>query len=194
MFLSWVFFCRMSVRCLVSFLFLSVCLISHFICVQLCVTLWSAACYSPLSMGFSRQETIHTGLSGFSTGLNSYWIEYWSGLPCCPPGDLSNPGITLGSLSSPAIAGGFFTTSTTWEAPPSWVLVKYCPIQVLEPSLPDTSWLTGTLIVHVAAFVNSFSLGVDLPFWCLCFCHSVSIFLILESIWESLIIQHLLLY
>ena len=90
---------------------------------------------------------------------------------------------------------GFLTTSTTWEAPPSWLLVKYCPIQVLEPNLLDISWLTGTLIIHITAFVNSFSLGVDLPFWCLFFfCHSVSIFHFLECIWESLIIQYLLLY
>ena len=32
------------------------------------------ACQAPLSVGFSRQE-------------------YWSGLPCPPPGDLSNPEI-----------------------------------------------------------------------------------------------------
>ena len=32
------------------------------------------------------------------------------------PGDLPNPGIKLESLTSPALAGGFFTTSTTWEA------------------------------------------------------------------------------
>jgi len=37
---------------------------------QLCPTL----CEEPLSMGFSRQE-------------------YWSGLPCPPPGDLPDPGI-----------------------------------------------------------------------------------------------------
>ena len=48
-------------------------------------------------MGFSRQE-------------------YWSGLPFPTPGDLSNPGIEPTSLTSPALAGGFFTTSTTWEA------------------------------------------------------------------------------
>ena len=42
--------------------------------------------------------------------------EYWSGLPCPPPGDLPNPGIELASLMSPALAGGFFTTSATWEA------------------------------------------------------------------------------
>ena len=42
--------------------------------------------------------------------------EYKSGLPCPPPGDLPNPGIEPTSLKSPALAGGLFTTSTTWEA------------------------------------------------------------------------------
>ena len=42
--------------------------------------------------------------------------EHWSGLPCPPPGDLLDPGIEPASLTSPALAGGFFTTSTTWEA------------------------------------------------------------------------------
>ena len=46
-------------------------LLSH---VQLFATLWTVARQAPLSMGFSRQE-------------------YWSGLPCLPPGDLPNPGI-----------------------------------------------------------------------------------------------------
>ena len=49
-------------------------------------------------MGFSRQE-------------------YWSGLPCLPTGDLPDCGIEPWSLMSPALAGGFFfTTSATWEA------------------------------------------------------------------------------
>ena len=39
----------------------------------------------------------------------------WSGLPCPPPGNLPNQGIEPVSLMSPALAGGFFTTSTTWE-------------------------------------------------------------------------------
>ena len=43
--------------------------------------------------------------------------EYWSGLPCPPPGDLLNPGIEPASLKSPALAGRFFTTCATWEAP-----------------------------------------------------------------------------
>ena len=41
--------------------------------------------------------------------------KYWSGLPCPPPWSLSDPGIEPVSLKSPAMAGGFFTTSTTWE-------------------------------------------------------------------------------
>ena len=52
----------------------------------------------PLSMGFSSQE-------------------YWSGLSCLPPGDLPNPGTEPMSLTSPALASGFFTTGATWEAP-----------------------------------------------------------------------------
>ena len=69
----------------------------HFSCVRLFVTLWAVAHQASLSMGFSRQE-------------------YWRGLPCPSPGDLPKPGIEPASLLSPALAGGFFTTSATWEA------------------------------------------------------------------------------
>ena len=62
------------------------------------MTPWTVAFQVPLSMVFSRQE-------------------YWGGLPCSPPGDLPNPGIKPMSLRSPALAGRFFTTSTTWKAP-----------------------------------------------------------------------------
>ena len=41
--------------------------------------------------------------------------EYWSGLLFPFPGDLPNPGIEPMSLRSPALIGGFFTISTTWE-------------------------------------------------------------------------------
>ena len=41
--------------------------------------------------------------------------EYWSGLPCSPPKDLPNPGIEPVSLMTPVLAGGFFSTSSTWE-------------------------------------------------------------------------------
>ena len=70
-------------------------MLSCFSRVRLFATLWTRQ--GPLSMDFSRQE-------------------YWSGLPCPPPGDLPDPGIEPTSLLSPALAGVFFTTSATWEA------------------------------------------------------------------------------
>ena len=42
--------------------------------------------------------------------------EDCSGFPIPPPGDLFNPGIKPASPVSPAMAGEFFTTSTTWKA------------------------------------------------------------------------------
>ena len=50
---------------------------------QLFMTPWAIVHQAPLSMGFSKQE-------------------YWSGLPCPPPGDLPDPGI---KPTSPALAG-----------------------------------------------------------------------------------------
>ena len=41
--------------------------------------------------------------------------EYWSELLCPTPRDLPDPGSR--GLLSPALAGGFFSTSTNWEAP-----------------------------------------------------------------------------
>ena len=41
--------------------------------------------------------------------------EYWSGLPFPTPRDLTNLGIEPTSFASPALPGGFFITSTTWE-------------------------------------------------------------------------------
>ena len=61
---------------------------------QSCLTLcdpWTVALQAPLSMGFSRQE-------------------YWSGLPCSPPGALPDPGIELMTPAAPVLAGRFFTT------------------------------------------------------------------------------------
>ena len=38
------------------------------------------------------------------------WLEYWSGLPCPPPRDRPDPGIEPESLTSPVLAGEFFTS------------------------------------------------------------------------------------
>jgi len=80
----------------------SACMLYCFSHVQLCETPWTEVRQAPLSMGFSREE-------------------YWSRLLCPPPGDLPDPGIKPTSLMSPALAGGFFTTSATWEVPKSFL-------------------------------------------------------------------------
>ena len=41
--------------------------------------------------------------------------EYWHGLLFPIPEDLPDPGIEPASLVSPALAGRFFTASSTWE-------------------------------------------------------------------------------
>ena len=41
---------------------------------------------------------------------------YWSGVLFPTPGDLPYPEIEPASLVSPALAGGFVTTSATWES------------------------------------------------------------------------------
>ena len=58
---------------------LCLCVLSCFSCVHLFAMLWTIACQASLSMGFFR------------------W-EYWSGLPCPPPGDLPDPRIKLRDL------------------------------------------------------------------------------------------------
>ena len=95
-----------------------VCMLSRFNCVQLFANLWTIACQAPLSTGFSR-------------------YEYWSEWPLPPPGDLPYLGIARASLTSPALAGGSFTTSATWEAPclsllfpDTWIIV--IPSQLSE--------------------------------------------------------------
>ena len=42
--------------------------------------------------------------------------EYWSGLSFSSPADLPHPGMEPMPVVSPALAGRFFITSTTWEA------------------------------------------------------------------------------
>ena len=67
---------------------------------QLCPTLFDSMNCSQqafLSMRFPRQE-------------------YWSGLPCPPPGELPDPGIEPTSLMSPALAGEFFTSHAEFKS------------------------------------------------------------------------------
>ena len=59
-------------------------------------TPWTGACQASPAIEFSKQE-------------------YWSGLPFPSPGDHPDPRVEPLSLKSPALAGMFFTSSTTRE-------------------------------------------------------------------------------
>ena len=65
--------------------------------VQLFTTPWTVTPQTPLSMGFSRQES-------------------WNGLLVPSPGDFPEPGIEPASLASSALAGRFFTSWAIGEA------------------------------------------------------------------------------
>ena len=94
------------------------CVLSHFYCVQLFAIPWTAAFQAPLSMGFFKQE-------------------YWSELPCPPPGDGPNSGV---KPTSPALQADSLSLS-------------HQGIPIL-----DSRHLSDTL------FVNIFSYSVDYIF------------------------------
>ena len=73
------------------YMWMCVRVLSHFSSIWLFVTLWTVARQAPLSLGFSRQE-------------------YWSGLPCPPPGGSSWPRDQTRVSCVSCIADGFFTT------------------------------------------------------------------------------------
>ena len=73
-----------------------VCVLNRFSHVQLFAASWTVAHQAP--------QNPH--------GILQARILEWVAMP--PPGDLSNSGIKPPSLMAPALAGGFFTTGTTW--------------------------------------------------------------------------------
>ena len=86
------------------------------VCAQLCPTPGAVAPKTPLSMEFFRQE-------------------YWSGLPFPTIGDLEGNGISDSGIKteSPALPGGFLTTSATCKAHSNYCLLM--PTHVSSPKL-----------------------------------------------------------
>ena len=94
------------------------CLLSCFSHIWLFATLWTVAHQAPWSKGFSRQA-------------------YCNGLPCPPPEDLPDPGMEPKSLTSPALAGGIFTTSCCLGNPFCFLLCMWAKSLQLCPTLCD---------------------------------------------------------
>jgi len=106
------------------------CMLSCFSFVWFFSTLRTVTCQAPLTMGFSRQE-------------------YWSGLPCLPPGDFPNLGIEPESLVSPALAGRFFTSSATF---PGSLWHSLACSSITPMSAFVVIWHSPWLSLHVAIF------------------------------------------
>ena len=82
-------------------------MLSCFTRVLFCVALWTVACQAPLSLGILQ--------AGLLPGLA---MPSSRGLPIL--------GFEPASLMSPALAGGFFTVSATWEVQPE---IEIAPLQ-----------------------------------------------------------------
>ena len=76
--------------------------------VRLSVTPWTVDRHAPLSIGFSRQE-------------------YWSGLPCPPPGDLPNSGI---KPRSPAFQADSLPSEPPGKAKESLTHIHVLPLNM----------------------------------------------------------------
>ena len=110
-------------------------------------------------MGFSRQT-------------------YCSGLPFSSPEDFPKPRIEPESLKSPALAGGFFTTSATWEAP--WASSTLTKEALGNPSgyecvtgldfLQEGSCGTETLLGAKRLTVSIAVAKKTMPAWCWVVC------------------------
>ena len=118
--------------------YMCLCLVARFNRVRLFLTPWTIAHQTPLSTGFSRQE-------------------YWSGLPCPPPGDLPDPGIKPASPVSPALQVDSLSIEPPGKRPPPTPLAlpaaaptrrcikeqksQFCPPKVLSlHSIIKRSW------------------------------------------------------
>ena len=101
--------------------------------------------------------------------------EYWNGLPCSPPGDLPNSGIEPVSLMSPALTGGFFTTSAA------------CSVQLSHVPLfatPGTAARQASLsITNSRSSLRLMSIKSVMPSSHLILCHPL---LLLPSIFPSI--------
>ena len=107
------------------------------------VTLWNRAHQAPLSMGFSRQE-------------------YWSGLPCPPPGNLPNPGI---EPRSPTLQVDSLLTEPPWEPKNTGMgscslLQAIFPAQGSNPGLPHCRQ-----ILHQLSHQESTCLPIYITNW-----------------------------
>ena len=104
------------------------------------VTLWTVTCQAPLSMGFS-------------------WQEYWSGLPCPPPGGLPNPETEPFCVSWLVkwVFGLFVCLfvyhTATWEVQLPFITIQYIHFVHIPTNFPFDNPLCPLYLDFVSLFV-----------------------------------------
>ena len=87
-------------------------------CVCVCLCMWAClrAYTKSLQSCLTLYDPVECSPPGSSSvhGILQARILEWVVMP--PPGDLPNPGMEPESLTSPELAGRFFTTGAIWEA------------------------------------------------------------------------------
>ena len=142
-----------------------VCMCTQSLChVLLFETPWTVAHQTPLFMEFPRQE-------------------YWSRLPFSSPGHLPDAGIEPMSLTSPALVGGFFTTSATWKAPLDHIYTCKFTLYVCPPQ-PDYKYLRSR--GHAST-----SLTFSFPRWKLPLSNGRDVYFLIRSPNESIHLESL---
>ena len=101
-------------------------------------TLWTVACQAPLSMEFSRQE-------------------YWSGLPCPPPGDLPNPGPNPGVLHCRQILYHLSHQGSPWIL--EWVAYPFSRGSSQHRNWTEISCIAGRFFT---SWVISIHIGIQI--------------------------------
>ena len=108
-----------------------ICMLSHFRHVWFFVTRWTVVHQAPLSMELFPS-----------------------------PGDLPNSGIKPVSLLFPALAGGFFTTSATWEA----LYIVYVSQSQFPSSLHSPSHLDiSKFVVYIFVCISVLQVSSSVP-------------------------------
>ena len=82
---------------------------------SLAITCMHAACY--IAQSCTTLVTLRTVVNQALLSMGFPRQKYQNGLSFPTPGNLPDPGMKPVSLLSPTLAGRFFTTCVTWEAP-----------------------------------------------------------------------------
>ena len=85
--------------------------------------------------------------------------EYWSGLPCPPPGELPDPGIEPTSLMSPALAGEFFTSHAVFKS--QKYHTKMCDMHCSKPAKHHTLFLFDQVHLKPSFFPEQYLSTLD---------------------------------